>query len=317
MLKSPRVVAVVVAYNRRDLLVEVLSSLQEQQRPIDALVVVNNASTDDSADVVREHAPEATLVDLTRNTGGAGGFAVGMAAAVARHDPDWIWVMDDDTVPTETALAAMMQTVQTYPGRDLVAVGSKVVWTDGSEHPMNTPRQNPFAQRSERELAEALGALTARSLSFVSSMYRADVVRRVGYPIADYFLWNDDFEYSLRVIRRGRALTVPASEVVHKTKALASTDADPGERFRFEVRNKIWLFGRSRCLRLGERVTYGGSSLVRWGKTFLRSADRGVLRSGLSQGLREGFSAPPRPNPVALADSGVPDDVAVELERVA
>ncbi|AWB87887.1 glycosyltransferase family 2 protein [Mycetocola zhujimingii] len=314
VVEDPRVVAVVVAYNRRQLLSEVLTALQSQTRPVDDIVVVDNASTDGSADVARSSAPGATLIRLTRNTGGAGGFAVGMAAALQRHEPDWIWVMDDDTVPTESALAEMVNAIDRYPGPDLVAVGSRVVWTDGSDHPMNTPRPNPFAKSEEKEFAAVVQAQPVRSLSFVSSMYRADVVRRLGLPIVDYFLWNDDFEFSSRILREGRGLSVPSSVVVHKTKALASTDADPGPRFRLEVRNKVWLFRASAALRPGEKLVYAGASVRRWIVTFLRSADRATLRDGLVTGLREGFSARPRPNSAALREAGVPDDVLAAVD---
>lgn len=317
MAKDPRVVAVVVAYNRSALLGEVLQGLQSQERQADAVVVVNNASTDSSSDVVRERAPWADLIELSTNTGGAGGFAVGMAAAVSRHNPDWVWVMDDDTVPTATALSGMLDAIARYPRTDLYAVGSRVTWTDGTDHPMNTPRTHPFACANERAWAHAVNSVPVRSLSFVSSMYRADRVYALGYPIADYFLWNDDFEFSSRIIKGGMGLSVPASVVIHKTKALADTDTDPGARFRLEVRNKLWLFRYSRALGFGEKIIYGGSSLVRWVRTFLKSADRKTLRRGLLNGVKEAQDRPPRSNAEALADAGAPDDVIVEIRRTA
>ncbi|HEX6365839.1 MAG TPA: glycosyltransferase, partial [Agromyces sp.] len=232
----PRVVAVVVAYNRRDLLGEVLAALSEQRAPVARIVVVDNASTDDSAEVARGAGDLVDLVELPRNTGGAGGFAAGMAVALERHSPEWLWLMDDDTVPTPGALEALLASVR---DPEVVAAGSRVVWTDGTEHPLNTPRPKPFASRAERIAAARAGGVPVRSTSFVSMLVRADVVREVGLPIADYFIWNDDFEYSTRVLRGRRGIHVPTSVVVHKTKALGSTDTDPGARFYYEVRNKL------------------------------------------------------------------------------
>jgi rhamnopyranosyl-N-acetylglucosaminyl-diphospho-decaprenol beta-1,3/1,4-galactofuranosyltransferase len=315
-LRSQRVVAVVVAYNRRDLLAEVLDALSVQSRPVDALVIVDNASSDGSGDVVRDRAPEATLISLSRNTGGAGGFTVGMAAALARHSPDWIWVMDDDTIPDAGALDGLIGAANAYQGDDLLALGSRVLWTEGSEHPMNTPRRNPFATRREIGRAAAVASSPVRSLSFVSSMYRADAVERWGLPVADYFLWNDDFEFSARILRHGTGLSVPASTVVHKTKALASTDTDPGERFYLEVRNKLWLFRTSRALSLGEKAVYIGASIVRWTRTFFRSADRTTLRRGLRTGLRDGLRTRPSRNQASLSGAGVPADVLAVLGRL-
>jgi rhamnopyranosyl-N-acetylglucosaminyl-diphospho-decaprenol beta-1,3/1,4-galactofuranosyltransferase len=308
----PRVVAVVVAYNRRDLLGEVLAALSEQRAPVARIVVVDNASTDDSAEVARGAGDLVDLVELPRNTGGAGGFAAGMAVALERHSPEWLWLMDDDTVPTPGALEALLASVR---DPDVVAAGSRVVWTDGTEHPLNTPRPKPFASRAERIAAARAGGVPVRSTSFVSMLVRADVVREVGLPIADYFIWNDDFEYSTRVLRGRRGIHVPTSVVVHKTKALGSTDTDPGARFYYEVRNKLWMFRRSAGLAPLEKVLYGGSSVRRWILTFVRSSDREVLRDGWRRGRRDGMRTRPRPNAMSLAGLGDVSDAVARVDR--
>ena len=300
------VCAIVVAYNRRDLLVEVLQALAEQTLPPARVLVIDNASSDDSAAVARSF-DGVEVVTLERNTGGAGGFAAGLALAL-EQDPTWVWLMDDDTVPTATALAELVR-VAGQAHADVA--GSRVVWTDGSEHPMNTPRENPFATASQKSAARSFGGLNIRSTSFVSMLARTSTVRRLGLPVADYFIWNDDFEYSTRLIRGGRGIHVPTSVVVHKTKAPASTDADPGERFYYEVRNKVWLFTRAGGLSLREKAVYGGSTARRWVRTVVLSADRPLLLRGLGRGLRDGVTTAPRPNAVVLEGCG-PTTVAVE-----
>ena len=88
--------------------------------------------------------------------------------------------------------------------------------------------------------------MPVRSASFVSLLVDSEAVRAVGLPEADFFLWNDDFEFSTRLLRDRVGLYCPASVVEHRTKAFGSTDLDPGDRFYFEVRNKVWTFTRSR-----------------------------------------------------------------------
>lgn len=307
-----RTVAVVVAYNRRDLLIEVLDALAAQSEPVAAIVVVDNASTDDTATVVRERYPQVDLVSVPRNTGGAGGFAIGAARAVVRQNADLVWLMDDDTVPTPTALIELLSSV----GDDerVTVAGSRVVWTDGQDHPMNTPRPKPFVRAAERRAAEARGAVPVRSSSFVSMLVRADAVREHGLPIADYFIWNDDFEFSMRLLRRSRGFFVPGSVVVHKTVKLGATDVDPGARFYYEVRNKVWLIRLARGLSPAEKVLYTGSSLRRWARTFRASADRPLLWTGLRSGLRDGFRSRPRPNRVVLAGLGEASDDVTACE---
>jgi GT2 family glycosyltransferase len=249
--------------------------------------------------MARAVAPQAELVTLTRNTGGAGGFAAGLAHSLV-HEPSWIWLMDDDTIPSPTALEQLLAAVEKVPG--VAVAGSRVVWTDGSDHPMNTPRRRPFAGRSERAHAASAEVIPVRSSSFVSMLVDADAVMAEGLPIVDYFIWNDDFEYSTRLLRRRVGVYVPGSVVVHKTKQLGSTDADPGERFYFEVRNKLWMLRLSRSLSPAEKLLYGASTLRRWWRTFQGSSDRGTLSRAARRGWRDGWRTRPRSNADALAD---------------
>jgi GT2 family glycosyltransferase len=300
---TPRVVAVVVTWNRRDLLEESLGALRSQTHQPVSIVVVDNASTDATAAYLGEQ-DDLDVVRLGKNTGGAGGFAVGIEQALT-HDPDLLWLLDDDTVPEQEAAAALVQAWSSYDAAQRPSVlASKVVWTDGREHPMNTPRRKPGARRAEVRAAARVGAVPVRSASFVSIMCDTAVVRERGLPVADYFLWNDDFEYSTRLIRDRVGLHVPASVVIHKTAKFGASDVDPGERFFFEVRNKVWLFGRSRSLSPGEKALYGASTVRRWARTFARSSDRRTLRRAGMRGLRAGARGAPRRNAVVLEEAG-------------
>jgi rhamnopyranosyl-N-acetylglucosaminyl-diphospho-decaprenol beta-1,3/1,4-galactofuranosyltransferase len=300
---ADRVVAVVVAYNRRDLLTDALDALAAQTRPLDAVLVVDNASDDDSAVVAAEHPVSATVLELSRNTGGAGGFAAGIAHALEALEADLVWLMDDDTIPTPTALAELLRARDAYQG-PVALLGSRVVWHDGRDHPMNTPRQRPGASGTQIARARAAGAVPVRSSSFVSMLVDGRAVRYHGLPVADYFIWNDDFEFSARLLRHGTGLYVPSSVVEHRTRTFGATDADPGERFFYEVRNKVWMLTRSPSLSPGERILYLGASLRRWGRTVARSQDRDLLRTVGLRGLRRGLLTRPRATSVALSGAG-------------
>ncbi|MGH3497131.1 MAG: glycosyltransferase [Nocardioidaceae bacterium] len=300
---SPRVVAVVVTWNRRELLTEALDALAAQTYPLAGTVVVDNASSDGTAAGVRAAYPSVDLVPLTRNTGGAGGFAVGIERALETHHPDLLWLLDDDTVPDPTALEALVAARGRYRGTPPSVLASRVVWTDGRDHPMNTPRRKPMVSAPERADAGAVGALPVRSASFVSIAVDAMAVRERGLPVADYFLWNDDFEFTTRLLRDRVGLHVPASRVVHKTRTFGSTDADPGDRFFFEVRNKVWLFTRSPGLAPLERLLYAGSTARRWARTFASSSDRRTLLRGLGRGVVAGLRHGPRPTRDVVASA--------------
>ncbi len=300
----PRVIAVVVTHNRRELLLEALAAVGAQSRPPDAVIVVDNASADGTAAAVRARFPSVQLAELARNTGGAGGFAYGAALALA-GGADLIWFMDDDTVPGPPALRALLSARAGHPGPPPALIASRVVWTDGRPHPMNTPRAKPFVTKAERGAAAVAGCLPIRSASFVSILVDAGVCRRRGLPQADYFLWNDDFEFTTRLLRGNTGLLCPASVVVHKTATFGSADTDPGQRFFYEVRNKIWTFRASSPLAPLERLLYAGSTLRRWARTFARSHDRATLGSSLLKGIAAGVRTSPRPTEDVLAAAGL------------
>jgi rhamnopyranosyl-N-acetylglucosaminyl-diphospho-decaprenol beta-1,3/1,4-galactofuranosyltransferase len=303
--RDPRVTAVVVTYNRRDLLLEALDAVHAQSRAPDAVIVVDNASADGTAEAVRTKFPAVHLAELTRNSGGAGGFAYGMALALADH-ADLIWLMDDDTMPEPAALEALLAARDRHPAPPPALVASRVLWTDGRAHPMNTPRTKPFVSKAERLTAMSAGCTPIRSASFVSILVDAAECRRRGLPQADYFLWNDDFEFTTRLLRGNTGLLCPASVVVHKTATFAATNVDPGaERFFYEVRNKIWMLKTRAPLAPLERLAYSGSTVRRWARTFAGSHDRRALSSSLVKGISVGVRTSPRPTSEVLAGIGL------------
>ena len=319
-LRDLHVTAVVVSYNRKDLLKQTLHALSKQTVLPQRVIVVDNASTDGATeyadDALACWADAGRLIALTKNTGGAGGFTVGIAAALLPDAEgiasDWIWVMDDDTVPGPKALERALSAHRRYAARgadSLAVMGSRVEWIDGSPHPMNTPKPKIAATRAEKQRAIVSNAMEIRSISFVSAFLRTSRVLGEGLPIADYFLWNDDFEYSARLLHGARGLYVPDSIVTHKTKQANSSDTDPGDRFIYEVRNKAWVFTRSRSLRFWERIAYTGATLRRWARTFRGAEDPRTLGSCLVSGVSAGVAGAPRRNYDVLNDAGVPADV--------
>ena len=303
---APRVASVVVAWNRADILRDTLDGLGGQTRPLDDVVVVDNASTDGTPALVAAHPAVTDVVTLPENLGGAGGFAAGIARAVARG-ADLVWIMDDDTVPSPTALQELLRVRAAYAGEPAV-LAARADWVDGREHPMNRPRQRPGVSEGLRAHAAAVGAVQIRTASFVAILIDARAIRAEGLPVADYFLWNDDFEYTGRLLRQRVGLYVDAARVEHRTKVFGNSTADPGPRFVNEVRNKIWTFTRSRAFSVGERLLYGGRSLIRWAALIVRSGDRAALLGRLRQGIDEGARAP-RPNTVVFEGTAVAADV--------
>lgn len=299
--RGARVVAVVVTYNREQLLQDCLDALAAQERRPDAVVVIDNASSDASGTVADQHPLGADVVHLRRNVGGAGGFATGIARALVRHAADWVWVMDDDTIPTPGALAALLASLEASPVR-LSVLSSRALWTDGRIHPMNSQRTRLGSSAQERRDAERAGGRAIRTASYVSALLSGEDVRRLGLPLADYFIWSDDFEHTGRLLRHGRGLHVPGSVVEHRTVRFGDAQTNPGSRFYYDVRNRTWALLRTRSFTPWEKVLYGGRTVVGWATRLLRHRGNllGVGTRGLLAALRRG----PRPSATVLAFDG-------------
>ncbi|MGO3153754.1 MAG: glycosyltransferase, partial [Galactobacter sp.] len=284
-------------YNRRELLKQCLAALASQTQPLSAIVVVDNASTDGTAGLLADHPVHPEALYLSENVGGAGGFAAGMAYALTHHDPDWIWVMDDDTIPRADALEALLSAASDS-ALPLSVLSSRAVWTDGRDHPMNRPRTRMRARTREAANASRLGGRPIRTASYVSALLRASDVRLQGLPMADYFIWSDDFEHTGRLLRNGFGLHVPASVVEHRTKAFGNAQESPGNRFYFDVRNRLWVLFRSRSFRVWERVIYGSKTCLGWIQQLLKHP--GLLRPG-AKGLWHAIIAAPRGSDAVFA----------------
>jgi GT2 family glycosyltransferase len=233
------VCAVVVTHNRRRLLSDCLDAVRAQTRAPDHVVVVDNASTDGTGALLAERHPWAEVLALPSNEGSAGGFRAGVLRALENR-PDWLWLMDDDTIPSPEALERLLDRTagdDGLPRPSLLA--SKVVWTDGRVHPMNTPDPDlrdldGLVRGIERDV------LAVRTSTFPSLLVSRGAVERHGPPRAGYFVWSDDVDFTARILRDEPGFYVPASVVEHRT-ATAHRAHQGGERFYFAVRNGLWL----------------------------------------------------------------------------
>jgi GT2 family glycosyltransferase len=291
-MATPTVCAIVVTYNRCDMLRRCLDALAAQERPADATIVVDNASTDGTADLVRETYPGVELLALERNVGGAGGFEAGMAWAHERGY-DWLWVMDDDTLTLPGTLAALLDGAARAPGDGEPAiVCSDVRWKDERPHPMNVPAPR-WRERAELAAAAAQGLLAVRYATFVSLAVRREAIDRYGLPLAHYFIWGDDTEFTARVLRHERGYLVADSRVHHWTPQPHAPAGYDSDRFYFHARNALRLL-RGTSLTPVERLDYARyylGTLIGFVRANRRDPRRLAL---LARGVRDGLRGPAR-----------------------
>lgn len=237
------VVAVLVTFNRLPLLQESIASLRQQDGGQPTILVVDNGCTDDTADWL---AAQSDLWVITQgNEGSSGGQATGIKAAYS-VGAEWIWCMDDDTIPSSSALTAMLNS-DSAKKTDTGALCSVVYWSDGTPHRMNIPRLKKGVASYEAWLSSAeTGTLSIEGCSFVSVLVHRRAVRAVGLPLREIFIWYDDVEYTTRISAHFGLYQVLASRVSHQTPLNHSASLkDMGSqslwKLRYGLRNRIFI----------------------------------------------------------------------------
>ena len=213
---TPRIVAVAVTFNRRDLVTRLVTETGRGTVLPDEILVVDNASTDDTIEVLRglESPVPVTVVELGRNTGGAGGFHAGLAAALERG-ADLVWMMDDDGAPASDCLQLLLPHMADHD-----FVGPAVVAEQDESRlcfPIRLPGRTRVVHRMADVEAAAVDGLVADVvIPFNGVLVTRDLVERIGLVREEFFIWGDDVEYLWRARRAGaRIATVSAARFRH------------------------------------------------------------------------------------------------------
>ena len=204
----PETVAIaVVTYNRADLLARMLEGLAALGTPAQAVVVVDNASTDHTPDVLAA----STLAGLQvirreENLGGAGGFHLAVRTAYEQGF-DRIWLMDDDVVPAPDCLTVLLAQDEAC----LMAVREDTSGALREKAAVTFDLSNPLAIKPKTAMVETTYGTRAampervelQNVAFEGFMVRREVVASIGLPDPTYFIFYDDVDFALRARRAG------------------------------------------------------------------------------------------------------------------
>jgi rhamnopyranosyl-N-acetylglucosaminyl-diphospho-decaprenol beta-1,3/1,4-galactofuranosyltransferase len=253
--KPERIAAIVVTYNRKRLLGECIDSLLRQTHPLDALYIIDNASTDgtgeclldkqlilpaeppagQSRETVRPivlpafpgRCLEVHYVRMPDNAGGAGGFAEGMVRA-AGAGFDWLWLMDDDVLAAPDALDVLIRKKEDLEAaRDSSFILNSLVLardqsdSDALAFPLRevsangSPRMGAFHWRLSEVQNKVHEGLYRWICPFNGTFVPARAVNEVGPPRREFFLYGDETDFQFRAAQTFRLYTAVDSKVFH------------------------------------------------------------------------------------------------------
>ncbi len=234
------VCAVVVTYNRKNLLIECLEAIRKQTRPVQGIYLIDNASEDGTPELLLEKGYISELppqnikepwemefiipnlidgssikfhyVRMHENTGGAGGFHEGVKRAYEKGY-DWLWLMDDDAEPSLDCLKILLL----EKDENCVVLCPRIKGRDGYQD-YHHKRLSKFTFKEKKWNIDAEGnnKIEIDGNAFVGPLIKTDAIRKVGYPFKDFFIWYDDTEYIFRLKKVGRVYLIKTAIINHK-----------------------------------------------------------------------------------------------------
>lgn len=218
---------VIVTYNRLSKLQKTLRCYQEQTYAPDALIIVDNHSTDGTDEFLdawqKEYASFKKIVIHTEeNLGGAGGFYIGQKKAL-EIGSEWVFVADDDAYPDEKMVEYFKKYVDNNDVSNIAAICSSVWNTDGtiaySHRDFFMTVKSKYHKRWSSKPEDYNKELFKIDLlSYVGSFLNAQALKSVGLVDPKYFIYYDDTEHSMRLNKWGSIICVPNIKIIHDNK---------------------------------------------------------------------------------------------------
>jgi GT2 family glycosyltransferase len=247
---TPRVSVIVVTWNKKDYVLQLLASLGNLTYPRECIdiLVVDNASGDGTLEAIIEEFPEVRVIRNPENLGGTGGFNTGLRSAfdLPYDSCQYLWLLDNDVLVHRHALSDLVDVLQRH--EDIAVAGSTMMQLD---YPWRINEMGAFVERSDgalilnrhrqeviewkgrsaQQLLDGDGDLGARLMhcrhtmdvdyvAAASMLVRADVARQAGLW-KDFFIHLDDVEWCLRIARMGHRVVVSARSLIWHLSAAA------------------------------------------------------------------------------------------------
>jgi GT2 family glycosyltransferase len=235
---------------------ECVESLLCQTRRLDAILVIDNASTDGTKEMIEaKFRDRAELVRLPANTGSAGGFHAGIRMAYDRGY-DWVWCMDNDAEPAKDSLEALTVS-PAFLNPAVGALAARLVDQHSRFQVMHHKRLIPFDRSAlANDNADRRLEIPLVATGWAGVLIRRSTIQSVGLPRKELFVFWDDLEYTYRISRTFRIFLIPASRVVHKSdsrlqgsllggrlKSIRWPSNQPWRTY-YEIRNQVFFVTR-------------------------------------------------------------------------
>lgn len=299
--RAPRVAAVVVNYNGFEVTRDALASLRRMDYPAFDLVVVDNGSTDDSAERVAAAFPDLRQERIAENRGSSSGYAYGFEWAFS-HGYDYVLLLNNDIEVEPGMLSRLVEVAESDPG--IGCVGPKCYYHDRRRYLWSAGgrlrfRESITHERGYKELDRGQYETDA-DVDYVNGC--AILIKRAAAEAAGgwdplFFICVDDADFCTRVKARGFRCVYAHRAVLYHRVAFSTGGYTVGRNFQFGRSSAIYV---RRYASFWQKLRYFAFTGAAFVAAYLRELPRGNQRAALAKlrGIREGFRlrlSPPPP----------------------
>lgn len=301
-LQLPRVAIIIVTWNQRELTLDCLASLSKLAYPPDRLriVVVDNASADDTVAVIRAQYPHVVVLQNSENLGFVGGNNVGMTH-ILQEEVDYVMLLNNDTLVDAEMLTYLIDVAERdesigivtpkiyyHDMPDLIwAAGATIDWSTGQVwRLLDGEKDQPDELLADVDYAHGCAICLRRA-----------VIDQVGLLDSRLFIYYEETDWCVRAIRAGwRIVYVPQARMWHRVSAAMGTASPATEYYMSrnvllflakhlrgwrKIRAVSWNVGRSLLAALAYTVKpHQGARLSRRNARLLALRDAALGRWG-------------------------------------
>lgn len=238
--------SVIVTFNRKEKLVGALRCLLEQTLKPQKVFVIDNCSTDGTTDLLKKEGlldnPRVDYQKMKKNYGGSGGFYYGIKKAMDHADLfDYLSISDDDAFYEKDYFELMSKATKKYP--ECKAFCGTVLYEDGTVQTDHRRKvvNSKWVKELEIPASQYKNNFYVDTFSFVGCLISKEILRQIGLPNKDYFIYYDDTEYSLRVRELTKVINVSAARIIHKTPKKNTAIVNIGWKNYYGIRNQILM----------------------------------------------------------------------------
>lgn len=209
-----------------------------------SVVLVDNASTDNSVQTIKHTYPNVTLIENKENLGFTGGNNIAMHYAMD-HLADYVWLLNNDVIVEPDTLSKLVTEAEKSP--DIGLVSPVIYYYDEPEQIQFCGSYIDWENYRIRHAKDIETWSQINRNQFISLwgtalLIKSNVIKKIGYLNSKYFAYHEDCEYCIRSAKASYKIILELSaKVYHKDSRSTGSRRSPMQVF-FRVRNKYFLW---------------------------------------------------------------------------